>query len=195
MKLRIFNTIAIIILSLNVYSQATFLFTNGKTKEIKDYKLEKDGLIFYHDTKGHYKSIDDYEIFSIINKDEEKVIYKQHGTDEMTIQEMRAFVAGQSDAIKNFKSPLSTIGGVAFGAAAPLVHPTYAIVFSGLYCGGIGATKPLKKKIKIPAEYVNNKHYEFGYKRAANRKRVKNAIIGSLIGLAAGYAGYYAVTH
>lgn len=195
MKLKLLNITVILALSLNIFGQQSFLLTNGKTKQIKDYKLEKEGLIFYHTIKGKYKSIDKYEVFSILSKDDELVIYEPKAADEMTVQEMRDYVKGQSDAIKNFKSPLSTVGGVVFGAAAPFVHPTYAIVMSGIYSGAIGATKPLKKKMKIPEEYINNKHYEFGYKKAANGKRVRNAILGSLIGLVAGYTGYYVVKH
>ncbi len=194
MKLKLF----IIACILSIYAIATaqhqLLMTNGKSKAVLSYKIDSQGFTSYRNMRGKQKIIDNYYLFAIKDKDgKEHIVYKQDGSDAFTIPEMRSFVMGQSDANSNFKSPLTTIGGIVSGAAAPFVHPTYAIVLSGAYTGGIGMSKAFKKNIKIPDEYANNKHYIMGYKKEVKRKRIKNAVIGSLIGLAAGFTAYYIV--
>jgi hypothetical protein len=180
----------ILLLATSLSAQNKLWLANGKMKEIGEYNLEKKDFVIYKNKKGKFKSIERFDVFSIIDQSKnEQIIYLPDSVDNesFTVAEMRAFVQGEYDAHQNFKSPLTTIGGAGIsGGAAVFISPIYSPLIPAVYCGVIGATKTSEKKIIIPKEYENNDHYLLGYKKATKQKRVKNAIFGSLIGLAAG---------
>jgi len=177
-----------------VNAQNTLWLTNGKKINIGEFKIENKDYISYKSLKNKSKSIETYEVFSLIEKDgNEIIVYNQDTTYEgaFTLIEMRAFVQGQSDANQNFKSPLITAGGiVVMGASSVVINPVFVILVAGAYCTTIGVTKPSHKKLNIPMEYKNNEHYVLGYKKETKHKRIKNAIIGSGIGLAVGFTTF-----
>ena len=127
------------------------------------------------------------------NTGTEKILYIPDTTyqDAFTIPQMKSFVQGQYDAIQRFKSPWVTIGGIGIsGVSSLFVNPVYVFAISGAYCSGIGITGTSKKKLAFSAELKDNKHYMLGYKKASKHKRIKNAIIGSGIGLAVGLTSF-----
>ncbi len=177
-----------------VKAQNTLWLTNGKKIEIGEYKFANKDFITYKSLKNKSKSIETYEVFSLIeNNGNEIVVYKQDTTYQgaFSILEMRAFVQGQTDANKNFKSPLITAGGIVLaGASSVVINPVFIILVSGAYCTTIGLTKTSEKKLTIPLEYKNNEHYLLGYKKECKHKRIKSAILGSGIGLVVGFTTF-----
>ncbi len=177
-----------------VNAQNTLWLTNGKKINIGEFKIENKDFITYKSLKNKDKSIETYEVFSLIEKDgNEIIVYNQDTTYEgaFSLLEMRAFVQGQTDASQKFKSPLITAGGIVLMTASSVViNPVFVILVSGAYCTTIGLTKPSDKKLNIPTEYKNNDHYVLGYKKETKHKRIKNAIIGSGIGLAVGFTTF-----
>lgn len=198
-KIRIISLLFIVLNITPLCAQNTLWLTNGKRIKIGDYKLDNKEVVVYKNLKGKFKSIEKFDVFSIINDSKnEVIIYQQDSTydEAFTLLEMRAFVQGQYDANQRFKSPFTTVGGVVVaGAASVVINPVYVIVLSGVYCSTIGLTNANKKKIIIPQEYTNNDQYLLGYKRSVKHKRIKNAIIGSVIGLAAGFTTFAIVNN
>jgi hypothetical protein len=178
-------------------AQNTLLLNNGKKIAIGEYKIVSNDFISYKTLKDKFKSIETYEVFSIIEKEgHEIVIYKQDSLlqGSFDLMEMRAFVQGQSDAIQNFKSPFITAGGIAVaGISSVIINPVFVIPVSGVYCGIVGITKTSEKKMVIPENYKSNEHYLLGYKKECKHKRIKNAIIGSGIGLVVGFTTFVLV--
>ena len=193
-KIKLLSIAIIFTFSGAVCAQNTLWLANGKKKEIGEYKLEKKDFVIYKNKKGKFKSIEKFDVYSIIEESKKEVIvYKPDSVDNesFTLTEMKAFVQGQYDANQHFKSLLSSIGGIGVAAASSLlINPLYTPIVSGVYCGVIGSTKASEKKIIIPNEFTNSDHYLLGYKKATKRKRIKNAILGSAIGLAAGFATF-----
>lgn len=189
--------IAIFIVQQSSFAQNTLWLSNGKKIQIGDFNLENSELVLYKNKKGKTKSVDRYDVFSIIeSSNNEIIIYKKDSSyeDAFNLAEMKAFVEGQYDASLNFRSPLTTVGGIVVsGAAAVVVNPIYVLLVSGAYTTTIGLTKPIKSDLTIPEKYSGNKYYELGYNKAVKKKRVRNAIIGSVIGLAAGFTTFVVV--
>jgi len=198
-KIKLLSIVLILICSSALSAQNTIWLTNGKKKEIREYKLDNKEFVIYKNKKGKFKSIEKFDVYSIIEQsNKEVVVYQTDSIDKeaFTLLEMRAYVQGQYDAHQNFKSPFTTVGGVGIAAASSLfINPLYTPIISGVYCGVIGATKTSEKKIIIPQEYHNSDHYLLGYKKATKRKRIRNAIIGSAVGLAAGFTTFVIVNN
>jgi len=186
--------IIMVFCALNIEAQNKLWLNNGKQIEIGEFRLDPNGFIGYKTLKNKYKSIESIDVFSIIEKNgQELLIYKPDSTLEgaFNLIEMRAFVQGQTDALNNFKSPWITGGGVVLMSAAPLViNPVFVLLVAGSYCTIIGITKPVKNNLEIPAQYTSDNYYLEGYKKEVKRKRIRNAIIGSGIGLAIGYTAF-----
>ena len=181
-----------------VYSQNVLWLNNGKKIEIGEFRFSKNetGIDFiqYKSLKRNKsKAIELTDVFSITEKNGNEIIVYSQNTqlgDSFNILEMKSFVQGQTDA-KNFKSPSTIIGGVVIGGLSVLtLNPLLAIPLGGGYSSGIGLTKGSKNKIIIPPEYCDNPHYLLGYQKKVKEKRIKNAIIGSLIGLGVGFATF-----
>jgi hypothetical protein len=195
--MKIFRLLSLISFTLTAfiaYGQNTLWFTNGKKIEINEFKIENKNLISYKTLKNKYKTIESFDVYSITPKNGSEIIIYSQDTSyagSFNLPEMRDFVQGQSDAIQNFKSPLITAGGIVLVSASPFIlNPVFVILFSGAYCATIGITKPSEKKLNIPMEYKNNEHYLLGYKKEVKHKRIKNAIIGSGIGLLVGFTTF-----
>lgn len=173
-----------------LFGQNTLWLNNGKKITIVEYKINNNDLIVYKNLKNKSKAVSVLDVYSITeNNGAEHIIYVPDTSYEgaFNILEMKNFVQGQYDADLKFKSPLTTIGGIAVaGVSSVVINPVYVFLVSGAYCSTIGLSKTSKKKLAIPEEYAKNEHYILGFKRVARHKRIKNSIVGSTIGLAVG---------
>ena len=189
-KLKYSLLIPVFFIGINCLSQNYLWLTDGKKIKVENYKIESPELISYQNLKGKTKTIDAYDVFSIHESNgNEKIIYVPDTSyvGAFKVEEMKSFVQGQFDASQKYKSPLTTIGGIAVaGVSSAFIQPLYVFLISGGYCTGIGLTNTRGKKLQIPAEFAQNEHYRLGYNKAVKHKRIKNAIIGSGIGLLAG---------
>jgi hypothetical protein len=192
--IKILLIVNLVLNTLNVAAQNTLWLTNGKKITIGDFKIDNKDFLSYKTSKNKIKSIESFDVFSIIqNNGQEIILYQPDSIIEgsFSLIEMRAFVQGQTDAKDNFKSPLITAGGIVLiSASAVAINPVVVILVAGSYCTVIGVTKTSNKKIIIPSDYQNNEHYILGYKKECKQKRIKNAILGSGIGLAIGFTAF-----
>jgi len=193
-KILCFAAIIVWSVQFHIQAQNYLWLNNGKKMQIGNYKIENPEIISYTNLKGKTRTIQSYDVFSINEESgKEVLIYTPDTSYEgaFTVPEMRSFVLGQYDAGQNYKSPWITVGGIAVAVASPaIVKPLYIILISTGYCAGVGLTNPKEKKLKISPEFLNNEHYKSGYKKEVKNKRIKNAIIGSCIGLVVGISTY-----
>jgi hypothetical protein len=184
----------ILVLKMNAVAQNVLWLTNGKKLNIKEYRISSPELIQYKTMKGKSKAIQSFDVFSItdsIGKEQVTYLPDTAFKDAFTIPEMRSYVQGQYDAEMKFKSPWTTVGGIAVaGASSVVINPVYVILVSTAYCSTIGITKPLKNKLAIPSEFAQNEPYILGYKKTIKHKRIKNAILGSGIGFVVGLGAF-----
>ena len=190
----IINLFIFQIIATLAFSQNTVLLTNGKKMSIGEYKVSDNGFLAYKNQKNKINNIELADIFSVIEKSgNEKIFFKPDSIDNesFTVDQMRFFVKGESDAINNYKSPWTTIGGVVIGAGSVISIPLaglnslYVPIFPLAYTTSVGLIKKAKK-IGIEEQYLENKHYVLGFDKAAKHKRIKNSLFGSGIGLVVG---------
>jgi hypothetical protein len=184
-------------LQFGVVAQNYIWLNNGEKMKIGEFKITNTDIISYRNLKGKVKSVQSIDVFSIIDSSgNEQVIYIPDTSyqDVFTVPEMRSFVQGRYDASQKFKSPLTTIGGIVVaGASSVVINPVYVFLISTGYSSVIGLTKPSDKKLNIPTQFANNEHYKLGYQKEVKHKRIKNAIIGSGIGLIVGIGTYIVI--
>lgn len=121
----------------------------------------------------------------------EKVLYAQdslHKKFELSIEDQRAYTYGRRSARINFKSPWSTMGGIAAGFAGGVVlNFFYAALPPLAYVSINSAIRPKMKKTDPRDEsYLTNEYFEDGYTQQARLLKVKNSILGSVPSLAVG---------
>lgn len=181
-------------LSYYAKSQNTMLLVTGKKLVIGDFKLNKSDYISYKNQKGKIKSVAKQDVFSIrLNNGNETLIYHPDLSDTtaFTVEQMRDYVSGVYDARTNYKMPWLTscaivLGGSSIGLTAAGMNTLLAPVIPVTYSAGIGVFKVKKNKLQLPDNFKNNDYYTEGYLYRVNKKRINHAILGSIIGIAAG---------
>lgn len=107
--------------------------------------------------------------------------------NNLTYDEVGKFVAGQQFAMKHYKAPWVTVTSAVIGAASPLALTFfYGLIVPTVYTGIMGLTKPSHSLFiysKTKPELFNDKYFKSGFLKQARKKRVLNAVYGSLIGI------------
>lgn len=185
-----------IIINLNLsIAQDTICLITGKKIILKEYKIDNfQRKLFYKTKKNKEKSYFLDNIFSIIDTlGKETIIYKpSNNLDfDISVENMRDFIQGASDARQTYKAPLFYIYGfiVGTGSTVFLQNPVYAILPSGGTSVLLGLPKKSEKRIteKYP-EYAGNIHYVKGYNQEVKNKRFMNSVKGAGVGILTGIA-------
>lgn len=137
------------------------------------------------------------EIFSITFSTGEWVLYAPDPAlgDDLTVDEMRVFIAGEQDARRGFKVWPTVAVGVAIGLAGailadggllltilpPLAYTAFQFV-PVIKIQGASISNP---------EYKFNETYALGYERVARPKKLIGAFQGSGLGMIAGILTYF----
>lgn len=185
-----------------VKSQNTMLLVTGKKILIGEFKINESNYLSYKNQKGKIKSIAKQDVFSISsNTGKETIIYRQDLSDTaaFTVNQMRDFVTGAYDARTNYKTPWLTgtgfvLGGGSVGLSAAGMSALLIPVLPVTYSAGVGIFKAKKEKLKLPDNLKNNDYYTEGYLYRVNKKRINHAILGTIIGMAAGTIAVIAFT-
>ena len=173
-------------------AQDKIMLMNGKIKTVGKVLEIKDRNVLYQ-AKGskRIKKMGWEKVFSIETAaGREQVVYLQDSTisNDLSIEQMRLFVKGEQAAIYRYKSPLSTIGGLVFGAAGGLLVPYFPAVSVLPPAAGITAlafVKPKSSKksiVGIPDEVSSSPEFVAGYQRKAKDKRMNNTLKGAAVG-------------
>lgn len=160
---------------------------------------------FYENKSGNEKEIDIDEIYSIRDSSGKETVYYKQDTLKgfyNNPEEMQQYIAGILDAKKTFKSPVTTYVGAGLSVSAVAA---IGLTGGGLlfwtpvipvgYAGVMLTSKPDVEKITqtIP-EPKRNEKYITGYVTQVKKKRVNNAIMGSLGALLLGWVVYLPLT-
>lgn len=200
MKKGVFILINVILMSFlsEFYAQNSLWLMNGKKLTIGNYEIiqnEDENIINFYNEKGKYKSLELIDVFSVIEKDnDEKVFHKpDFSTDgEVTEDEIRNFVLGQYDARLNYTDQFALISSFPIGFVSVFYPPFGKIFFfplySSTYVGLLGLTSPDYEQIEIEAVVYDDKFYILGYTEAANKKRIRNGLLGAGAGILTGVA-------
>lgn len=186
-------------------AEATLLRMSGN--EISGSVLSVDGIDIVMETprkrrKPKRLEIHKSEVFSMTFTGQnagEWVLYAPDPAlgDDLSIDEMRIFIAGEQDARRGFKVWPTTLGGFLVGAgsailadggllftiAPPLAYSAFPLL-PVLRIQGASISKP---------EYKFNEVYALGYERVARPKKLMGAMKGSGLGLLVGIATYFLV--
>lgn len=158
--------------------------------KVRDINTESNLIVIEYtkNNKLRSKVIPLTDVYNIHYSDGSiKPLYKKDTTEGfyLNYDEAGQFIKGEQFAMKNYKAPWITVGGAVVGAASPLVIQFfYGLIVPTAYTGVMGLTKPCMKKYdqKYP-ELFNDKYFKSGFVKQAKKKRVLNAIYGSLIGI------------
>lgn len=167
----------------------TILFINGTTV-VSTITDTANGLTTYVHPKKPQKSktVDSDRIFSVTNKGGERLVYKQDTLgNELTVEEMRYYIAGQKDARKAIKGRGGFWTNMAVSAGAGItgsfLTPIVPFAVAGLL--GLPHVKIKEGSVSDP-ENKNHDAYLMGYDHEGKRKRKVKALIGGGIGLFVG---------
>jgi hypothetical protein len=192
MKNNIILILLIFFLSSNIYSQDIIWLMDGKKIQSGEIKVDTSDYIIYKTPKGKFKSIDKFDVFSVSIKNDVMIFYvPDSASDSFTISQMQDYLQGRLEG-RDTKAPYSFAGGVATGLGAPILLPLAGIgtIFTPLvpatYDVIVGVSKIKDEKISISEVYQSNPYYIEGYKTSVKKKRINNAILGSVIGVTVG---------
>ncbi|MGZ3865590.1 MAG: hypothetical protein ACXVC6_01455 [Bacteroidia bacterium] len=142
-------------------------------------------------TKRAHVDID--ALFAIKYKSGDIFYYYEQDTitNFFTRDEMWMFMQGERDARKGFKPYGSLYGTAAAGIVGGLTGSLFAPLAPLVYFSMVGLPwVRIKHKTVSNANYLTYDSYILGYEREARRKRRIQSLIGGVIGLAIGFAGY-----
>lgn len=170
---------------------------NGKQIFAKSIYEEPNSSVLKYDYSFHGKekqsAIDLLNIYSVnyANKTQ-KIFYRQDSAIgfDLSVQQMNFNILGERDAIKNYKVPWITAGGFVAGILAAHYLQFYSLITPAVYATAFGLFTPrLHSSPNLNYSTTSNYNYLEGYRYTATRKKVKNALLGSIVGIAA-----YAIT-
>ncbi|NND77569.1 MAG: hypothetical protein HKN39_05250 [Flavobacteriales bacterium] len=177
---------------------------NGKLLEVS-LGDTSGANVFYSIQKKNGKWLDKSlykdRIFSIINENgEESVLYSTNLLigDDYSVQEMRYFIYGESDATNGYNAKPTFYGGLAIGAAGGYGFQG-GIIYPFMIPLGYTLTMQIpfiKIRQETITDHQNTYHetYKIGYEKTARTRKTINALLGSLLGAAIG-SSLYEITH
>jgi len=177
----------------NSFAQDTINLLNGKQIIAKSVTDEANNTLLKYDIliKGNVKQkkIDKIDVFSIDYSDNtHKIFYKTDSSFglSLSIVQMEHYIKGEQYAINNYKAPWVTACGLCAGFAPTIYYFNfYGLLAPAVYGTAMGIITPKIKHIEnISPEFLNNKHFLDGYREAATKKKLKNALFGSIGGVA-----------
>jgi hypothetical protein len=209
-----FLTLIIILFASNGYSQDTLNLLDGqRIAAIKIYNDTSNALLNYDIIRNQpygfqitwnncqieyyiltkkvikQKYIDKLEIYSIDYADKTHLmIYQQDSAIgyPLNVKNMENYMMGEREARKNYKAPWVTLGGVLIGGIAADYIGFWSLTTMVVYGTGMALFDPkLKTSENTSPDLKTDRYFIKGYKDHATRKKVKNALLGTAVGIAA----------
>jgi hypothetical protein len=144
-------------------------------------------------------------MFSYTNSEgEETILYKRDTLmgNFFSVNEMKMFVYGERDAYTNFKSTGWLIAGMGLGFTGVLIDTydgttsagffqrdpsVFSIAVPFVVTIGSGLFKPkVRKEYAADVNFLGSEHYIEGFQKIAKVKKLKSALLGSVIGVTSG---------
>jgi hypothetical protein len=183
----------ILTFAFNSYSQDTINLINGKQLVAKSIYEEPNSSLLKYDYTFHGKekqtSIDVLSIYSINYANHtEKIFYMQDSAMGFTlsVQQMKLDILGERSAYKYYKAPWVTVGGFVVGATATYFLQFWGVISPAVYATAFGIITPkVHTDPNLSYSITSNYYFLEGYQYTATRKKVKNALLGGIAGVAA----------
>lgn len=181
-------------------AKATLVRMSGQ--EITGTLVSSDGIDIVIDVerrKGKMRRLNIHksEVFSITFPEGEWVLYAPDEVlgDDLTVDEMRIFIAGEQDARKGFKTwPTFTAGvvlglaGAVFAEGGLIITILPPVAYTLLQLAPV--IKIQGASISNP-DYLDNDIYAMGYERVARPKKLIAGLKGSALGMGLGIITYF----
>lgn len=187
-------------LSANTFAQDHILKMSGHEFEGKITEMSDFAIVMEVTKKnGKIKSLSfpRSDVFSIQKEgQEEEILYAKDEFigDELTVQEMRIYIAGEQDALAGYDPRPTQYVGMLVGIGAG-VYSQGGIILPLAVPVGYTLIQTLPT-IKIREETIQNPSHKFneiyalGYESVARSKKVLGGLKGSAVGVAAGMVLY-----
>ncbi|CAG5078667.1 hypothetical protein [Parvicella tangerina] len=205
-------TLLALLMVLPSMAQDKIQLMNGKVLRGKLGAETEDYFKFdYYKKGGKVKSMElvKYRIFSHTNSaGEETILYKRDTLmgNFYSKNEMKMFVFGERDAYNNYKSNGWLVTGIGLGFTSVLMD-TYDFEPNGGFFKrtpsifpiavplvvtiGAGVIKPkVRKEFAADVSFLSSEYYIEGFQKIAKVKKLKSALLGSVIGVGSGFLVY-----
>jgi hypothetical protein len=143
---------------------------------------------------GKTVSYDKDQLYKIrFSSGSEKYYYQQDSSSGnwMSREDAWMFIKGENDARKGYKANAAYRGAIIFGLLGGLTGSFWGPLapYAFIAINGISSIK-IDRATVSDISYLKSEPYLLGYVRVGRQKQKTRALLGGLIGLAAGYAGY-----
>ncbi len=202
----------VLIVSAQALGQDKIQLMNGKVLRGKLGTEYEDYFDFqYYKKGGKVKDMEltKFRMFSYSNASgEETILYKRDTLmgNYFTKNEMKMFVYGERDAYASYKSASWFITGLGLGFTSVILD-TYDFQPNGGFFKitpsivpvavpfvvtiGAGIFKPkVRKEYATDVNFLSSEYYIEGFQKIAKVKKLKNALLGSVIGVGTGFLVY-----
>ncbi|MFH0867007.1 MAG: hypothetical protein V1904_12495 [Bacteroidota bacterium] len=189
------------VFSSEIRAQDTINLLSGKQIFAKSIYEEPNSSVLKYDISFHGKdkqsSVDLLNIYSVnyANKTK-KIFYRQDSAIgfELSAKQMEYFMLGERDALKNHKTPWITVGGFVVGAVVTHYVQFWGLLTPVVYATAFGIFTPkIHSSPNFGSNITGDYNYMEGYKYTATRKKVKNALLGTILGFAVYSITSYAI--
>lgn len=173
------------------HAQDSVSMINGKYYRGKLVSYSDNETVIRFHPEGKKKNkirvFDKQDVFSVHFSDSAHRVFYFMDADlgnEMTLEEMSAFVHGEQYATRYYRcrwvipaGVLAGMGGVYWGF--------WGLSVPAAYFAGVSATSvSIRNKDYLPEDLKKDEYFVNGFKYKAKRKKMNNAIIGGLAGVA-----------
>lgn len=205
-------TLLIITISTLTFAQDKIQLMNGRVLRGKLGTEHEEYFNFSYYKKGGKvvpMELTKYRMFSYTNSSgDETVLYKQDSLmgNFFTKNEMKMFVYGERDAFANYKSTGWFVTGLGLGFTSVIldtydfspnggffqISPSiFPVAVPFVVTIGAGIVKPkVRKEYAADVSFLGSEHYIEGFQKIAKVKKLKNALLGSIIGVGSGFLVY-----
>lgn len=166
------------------------ILLNGNKKSFKSIDGSGERIAYRTINSNKLKTVDFERVFSIVYADStEKVIYSSDPNDSLdfTVEQMRTFILGEQDAIKNYKNHTNKAVAFIIGAGGSYFGGFYGLIPPPLYATIIGSFSPKIEKQKVSnAALINVPAFREGYERKGREFKIRQGMMWGMIGFASG---------
>ncbi len=176
-------------LVVSVFSQAQdeIWLLNGQKKKVSELEFSEDNLVVrFKNEKGKTKIISTHDLFSATPAGGQEYIYFKP-TAEMSIENMKQYMEGEAAATE-YKAANCFWASAFVGLQSPLLLGNAAAVLPVGFSFLLGQTKPPMSELHLAS---SSEFYTKGYLQVVKRKRLVRSLLGSGVGLIAGYGLHY----
>lgn len=173
-------------------AQDVMQYMNGKEKKVI-YEAQAGDYVYYFKKEGGKKhKIDKEEVFRIFRKEGDTLyVYVQDSLmeNEYSANEIERMMNGQKEARKYYKPYLNLATGFCVGGVSAYAGLFWSFLPPAIYTTVLGVREANSAYFVVSDDSLyDDEFFLEGYEIGARAKKIKYAMIGSLAGIAAGFA-------